>query len=297
MQKQKRSCVDETLDAWILIGPLILLMGIFIAFPIFSNFFYSFTKWNGVRKPEFIGFDNYVRMLADSRFFISLKNIGILILYIPFGVFVPLIIASLLRGGLPGWRIFRAVLYLPNILGSALLGLLYLVILSQAGPVTEILKFLGVPNAESIYLLGKSTSAIHTLAFLSVIWFRIGSGCIYYLAAMSNIDSSLYDAADVDGANSVQKFFHVTIPSILFSIQFCTVLAFIDVFARMYGLIYLLTNGGPGYATYTLELSIYNLTFKAMEKGYASAWSVTLFFFCAIIAIVQIRLIKKGNTP
>jgi ABC-type sugar transport system permease subunit len=287
--------VDETLDAWILILPLLLLMGIFTALPIFSNFFYSFTKWNGVSKPEFIGFDNYARMLTDNRFLISLKNISILILYIPFGVFIPLVIASLLRGGLPGWRIFRAILYLPNILGGALLGLLYLVILSQTGPITVILKFLGVPNAENIYLLGKSVSAIHTLAFLSVIWFRIGFVCIFFLAAMSNIDSSLYDAANVDGANAVQKFFHVTIPSIIFSIQFCTVLAFIDVFARMYGLIYLLTNGGPGYATYTLELAIYNLTFKAMQKGYACAWSVTLFFFCAIIAMVQIRLIKKGN--
>jgi ABC-type sugar transport system permease subunit len=158
------------------------------------------------------------------------------------------------------------------------------------------LKILRVPGAESFYLFGKSASAIHAMAFLFVVWMRLGFGCIYFLSAMSNIDSSLYDAADVDGAGALKKFVHITIPSIDFSIQFFTVLAFIEVFARMYGLIFTLTGGGPGYATYTLEYAIYNLSFNAMQKGYASAWAVALFCFCTIIAAVQIRLVKKGNT-
>jgi ABC-type sugar transport system permease subunit len=287
--------MDETPDAWLLLLPLLLLMALFIALPTFSNFYYSFTKWNGIGKPAFIGFENFSRMFADSRFLVSLKNLGVMVLYIPFGVFIPLLIASLLRGGLSGWRVFRAILYLPNILGPVLLGILYSVIFSQIGPVTEILKLLGIPGVESFYLFGKSLSAVNTMAFLFVIWIRLGFGCIYFLSAMSNIDASLYDAADVDGANGPQKFFHVTIPSIVFSIQFCTVLAFIEVFARMYGLIFTLTRGGPGYATYTLEFAIYNLSFRAMQKGYASAWAVVLFLFCALIALIQIRLIKKGS--
>jgi ABC-type sugar transport system permease subunit len=287
--------MDETVDAWLLILPLLLLMALFTALPTLSNFYYSLTKWNGIGKPEFIGFENFSRMFVDSRFLVSLKNLGIMVLYIPLGVFAPLLIASLLRGGLPGWRIFRGILYLPNILGPVLLGILYSVIFSQIGPVTEMLKFLGVPGAESFYLFGKSLSAVNAMAFLFVIWIRLGFGCIYFLSAMSNIDASLYDAADVDGANGPQKFFHVTIPSIVFSIQFCTVLAFIEVFARMYGLIFTLTRGGPGYATYTLEFAIYNLSFRAMQKGFASAWAVVLFFFCAIIALIQIRLIRRGS--
>jgi ABC-type sugar transport system permease subunit len=292
---RKRSCIDETVDAWILIIPLILLMALFIAGPVLSNFYYSFTKWNGLGEPQFIGLENYRRMLGDDRFLNSLKNMGILILYIPFGVLAPLIIAAILRGGYRGWRIFRAVFYLPNILGPVLLGILYLVLFSQIGPVTEILKRLGVPEAESFYLFGKSKTAIHTLSFLFVVWIRLGFGCIYFLSAMSNIDTALYDAADVDGATVLQKFIHVTIPSIDFSVQFFTVLAFIEVFARMYGLIFTLTGGGPGFATYTLEYGIYNISFKAMQKGYASAWAVVLFCCCAVIALVQIRLIKKRN--
>ena len=292
---RKKSCVDETADAWILILPLVLLMLVFTALPILSNFYYSFTKWNGVSKPQFIGLENYVRMLSDSRFASSLKNMGVLILYIPLGVLFPLIIAAVLRRGFAGWGIFRAVFYLPNILGPVLLGILFSVLFSQIGPITEILKLLGVPNAESIYLFGKSASAINAMAFLFVVWMRLGFGCIYFLSAMSNIDASLYDAADVDGANAFEKFIHITIPSIDFSIQFFTVLAFIEVFARMYGLIFTLTGGGPGYATYTLEYAIYNLSFNAMQKGYASAWAVALFCCCAVIALIQIRLVKKGN--
>ena len=295
IQLRKKSCVDETLDAWILILPLILLMLIFIALPIFSNFYYSLTRWNGLGKPQFIALDNYIRMIKDERFLDSLKNMGILICYIPLGVLFPLILASVLRKGLVGWGLYRAVFYLPEVLGTVLMGVQFFVLFSQIGPITEILKLLNVPNAEALYLFGKSASAIHTTAFLFVVWMHLGFGIIYFLAAMSNIDVSLYEAADLDGVNTVQKFFHVTVPNMVFPIQFFTVLSFIEVFARMYGLIFTLTRGGPGYATYTLEYAIYTISFSAMQKGYASAWAVTLFCLCGIIALVQIRLIKKGE--
>jgi ABC-type sugar transport system permease subunit len=287
--------MNETTEAWILILPLLILMFVFIAIPTLSNFYYSFTKWNGISKPQFIGLENYIRMITDSRFLSSLKSMGILILYIPLGVLFPLVIAAALRKGLAGWNKFRAIYYLPNVLGPVLLGILFAMIFSQIGPLTEILKLLGVPNAETLYLFGKTTSAINAMSFLFVVWMRLGFGCIYFLSAMATIDNSQYEAADLDGANVIQKFFHVTIPNMVFSIQFFTVLAFIEVFARMYGLIFTLTRGGPGYATYTLEYAIYNLSFTAMQKGYASAWSVMLFACCAVIALIQINLIKKGK--
>jgi len=296
MIKRKKSTISgEAKDAFILYLPLVLLMVAFSAIPVLSNFYYSFTKWNGIGKPEFIGLENYFRMVQDTRFLSSLKNLGILIMYIPFGVLLPLIIAAILRKGIAGWTVFRWVYYLPNVLGAVLLGIMFSLIFSQVGPITEILKLLSVTNAEKIYLLGKSTSAINTMAFLFVVWMRLGFGIIFFLSAMSVIDITLYEAAEIDGANSFQKFIHITVPSIMFPIQFFVVLAFIEVFARMYGLLFTLTRGGPGYATYTLEYGIFNLSFNALQKGYASAWSVALFFFCAIIAMFQIRLIKRGN--
>jgi len=286
---------QDAKDALVLLSPLLVLTGVFLVFPVASNFYYSPTKWKGLGTPVFIGLENYRQLFQDTRFYSSLKSLGTLVLYIPLGVFLPLVIANILRTGLHGWKAYRALLYLPNIIGPVILGTIFSVILSQVGPITEILKSLGYANANEFYMLGKSTSAINTLSFLFVVWMRVGFGCIYFLAAMSTIDESLYDAAKIDGTNKFQDFIHITIPGIRFSIEFFTVLAFIEVFARMYGMIFTLTGGGPGYATYTLEFGVYMLSFSAYQKGYASAWAVILFFFCAIIALVQIRLIRKGE--
>jgi ABC-type sugar transport system permease subunit len=133
------------------------------------------------------------------------------------------------------------------------------------------------------------------VAILFVIFTKLGFGCIYFLAAMSGINSSLYDAVKIDGAGWWKSFFHVTIPSIGFSIQFFLVLQFIEVFARMYSFIHTLTYGGPGFATYTLEFGIYRQGFQAFKMGYASSWAVILFAFCAAIAAMQIHVIRKGE--
>lgn len=284
---------QEAKEGWLLLLPLLVLTCVFLVYPVASNFYYSLTKWKGLGEPQFIGLQNYVKMFQDERFYSSLKNLFILVLYIPLGVFLPLAIAALLRNGMRFWSTYRAILYLPNVLGPVILGTIFAVMLSQVGPITEIFTSMGFEQANEFYLLGRSTSAINTLAFLFVIWMRIGFGCIYFLAAISAIDTTLYDAAKIDGASSWQSFIHVTIPSIRFSIEFFTVLAFIEVFARMYGIIFTLTGGGPGYATYTLEYGIYMISFGAYQKGYASAWAVVLFFFCAVIALIQIRLIKR----
>jgi ABC-type sugar transport system permease subunit len=291
--KRTRRLSQDAKDGWVLLSPLLLLTGIFLVYPVFSNFYYSLTQYKGFGEPVFIGLENYVRMFSDDRFYSSLKNLLILTLYIPIGVGLPLIIANVLRTGLKGWKLYRGLLYLPNILGPVILGTIFSVMLSQVGPITEILTRMGFTDANRIYLLGRSKSAINTLSFLFVVWMRVGFGCIYFLAAMSTIDSSLYDAAKIDGTNALQDFIHVTIPGIKFSIQFFIVLAFIEVFARMYGMIFTLTGGGPGFATYTLEFGVYMLSFSAYQKGYAAAWAVVLFFFCAIIALIQIRLIRS----
>jgi ABC-type sugar transport system permease subunit len=295
MSKNRLMKQQEERDAFILLAPLLLLMLVFTVYPVIANFYYSMTKWKGFGAAEWVGFQNYTRMFQDVKFWHSLKNLGVLILYIPAGVFIPLIIAAILRDGFKGWTFFRSVIYLPTILGYVILGTLFSIILSQSGPMIELFTVLGVEDANTINLLGKSKSAIHTVAMIFVIFSKMGFGCIYFLAAMSGIDVGMYDAAGIDGANWWQKFFHITIPSISFSIQFFLVLSFIEVFARMYSFIYTLTYGGPGFATFTLEFGIYRQGFKAFKMGYASSWAVVLFFFCSLIAAAQIQVLRKGD--
>ena len=295
MSKNKLIQQQEQRDAFILLSPLLLLMLVFTVYPVLANFFYSMTEWKGFGAAEWVGFRNYVRMFQDVKFWHSLKNLGVLILYIPLGVFVPLLVAAILRDGLKGWTFFRSVIYLPTILGYIILGTLFSIILSQTGPLTEVLTFFGVKNANSINLLGQSSSAIHMVAIIFVIFTKMGFGCIYFLAAMSSIDAGLYDAAGIDGASWWQKFIHITAPSISFSVQFFLVLSFIEVFARMYSFIYTLTYGGPGFATFTLEFGIYRQGFQAFKMGYASSWAVVLFLFCSFIAAAQIHVLRKGD--
>ncbi len=295
MSKKQLIQQQEQRDAFILLSPLLLLMLVFTVYPVLANFFYSMTEWKGFGSAEWVGFRNYARMFQDVKFWHSLKNLGVLILYIPLGVFVPLLIAAILRDGLKGWTFFRSVIYLPTILGYIILGTLFSIILSQTGPLTEVLTFFGVKDANTINLLGQSRSAIHVVAVIFVIFTKMGFGCIYFLAAMSSIDAGMYDAAGIDGASWWQKFIHITIPSISFSVQFFLVLSFIEVFARMYSFIYTLTYGGPGFATFTLEFGIYRQGFQAFKMGYASSWAVVLFLFCSLIAAAQIHVLKKGD--
>ena len=146
----------------------------------------------------------------------------------------------------------------------------------------------------SIDWLNKSNTAINSVGFIYGVWIRIGFGCIFFLAALSGIDESLYDAAKIDGANWWQSFWNITIPSIRFSIEFWIIFSFIETLARAFPFIYTFTRGGPGFGTFTLEYGIYNSAFVAFNMGYASAWASILFVFCAIIAIFQVRLMRSN---
>ena len=115
----------EAWDAYLLISPLLLLLFVFILYPVLSNFYYSFTKWKGMGTAQFIGWANYHTLFQDERFWISLKNTTILLLYIPLGTLVPLVLSAILRSGLKGWAFFRALIYLPNVLGYVIIGLIF----------------------------------------------------------------------------------------------------------------------------------------------------------------------------
>jgi len=288
-QSKKKS---EIIEPYILITPLLILLAVFILYPVCANLVMSLYKWNGIKKPKFIGFENYVTMFKDETFWVSIKNTAILLLYIPIGVILPIIISAILREGLKGWPFFRAALYLPNILGYVIMGSICNIVFRKTGPINNILNALGLEYFAKDWLMSPKL-ALNSLGFVYGVWLRLGFGCIFFLAAMSGIDESLYEAAKIDGAKWWKTFFNVTLPSIKFSIEFWVVLSFIEVLARAFSFIYTFTNGGPGFATFTLEYGIYSAGFVAFKMGYASAWASVLFVFCAIIAVCQVRLMKK----
>src|SRR4030042_834218 len=184
----------ETIDSYLLIAPLMLLLFVFILYPVLSNLYYGLTKWKGMGAAVFIGLENYATMIRDEKFWISLKNTGILILFVPLGVLLPLVLAAILRMGLKGWSLFRALISLPHILGYVIIGLVFNIILRKTGPLNAVLSAIGL-RAYALDWLNKSSLAIVSLGLVFVVWIRLGFGCIYFLAAMSGAAENLSDAA------------------------------------------------------------------------------------------------------
>jgi ABC-type sugar transport system permease subunit len=281
----------EARDAYILLSPFLLLLLVFIFYPVISNFYFSLTKWKGFGDAQWIGFDNFTRLLNDERFWKSIVNTLIISLSVPLGTLIPLYVAAILRTGLKGWTFFKSVIYLPNILGYVVIGVVFNAILRVDGPVNSLIQIFN-PDFR-IDWLNDPNFSILTVTLIYGVWTRIGFGCIYFLAAMSSINPSLYDAAKIDGANWFTIFFKITLPSIRFSIEFWIVFCFIEIFARTFPFIRTFSNGGPGYNTFTLEFAIYEVGFRSFSMGYASSWAVILFLFCSVIAFFQVRLMRR----
>lgn len=284
---------SEAKDSYVLIAPLLVLLSVFILYPVVANVYLSFFKWKGMGKAAFIGFQNYRTMFADETFWVSIRNTCVLLLYIPLGAILPIMISAFLREGLKGWPLFRAVIYLPNILGYVIIGMIFSIVLRKIGALNALLTAAGLGSL-ALDWLSRPNLAINALGLVYGVWIRLGFGCIFFLAAMSAIDESLYDAAKIDGALWWRTFVSVTLPSIRFSIEFWIVLSFIEILARAFPFIYTFTRGGPGFATFTLEYGIYNAGFVAFNMGYASAWASVLFVFCAVIALFQVRLMRNN---
>jgi ABC-type sugar transport system permease subunit len=288
-----RGLEKDGIAPYLFLAPLLVLLAAFILYPVVMNLIASFTEWKGYGPMKWIGLDNYRAMLTDKAFWTSISNTAILVCYIPASVVITVFVAALLREGLRGWKAYRAILYIPNLLGYVIIGVVFSIFLRDDGPLNIALKWI---TGSTVPFLTSPSLAINSIGIIKVIWVNLGFGLIYFLAAMSGIDQSMYEAALMDGANFWDTLVHITIPSISFAIEFWIVFNFIEVFARMFSLIYTLTRGGPGYGTFTLEYGVFIQGFEKFRSGYSGAWSMVLFLFCAVISVMQIRLMRRRSS-
>lgn len=288
----RRSLQSDGWAPYLFVAPLLVLLALFILYPVGMNLYASFTQWKGYGPQKWIGLANYTKMFEDQAFWTSLLNTGLFILYIPLGTLVTLFVAALLREGIPGWKAYRAILYIPNLLGYVIMGVIFSIYLRDDGTLNALLRLF---LSEPVHFLIDPVLASNAVGLLLVVWLHLGFGIIYFLAAMNGIDKAIYEAAIIDGASFWKTFTTVTVPSIRFAVEFFVVFNFIEVFARMFSFIYTLTQGGPGYSTFTLEYGIFAQGFQKFQAGYASAWSMVLFVFCAVISILQIRLMHRRD--
>jgi len=287
-----RGLEADGIAPYLFLAPLLVLLVVFILYPVAMNLLVSFTEWKGYGPQKWIGLANYAKMFQDQAFWTSIFNTGLFVLYIPLGTVFTLFVAALMREGIAGWKAYRAILYLPNLLGYVIMGVIFSIYLRDDGTLNALIRAV---FGQPVHFLIDPFLAVNSIGLILVVWLHLGFGIIYFLAAMNGIDQSIYEAALIDGARFWRTFVHVTVPSIRFAVEFFVVFNFIEVFARMFSFIYTLTQGGPGYSTFTLEYGIFAQGFQKFQAGYASAWSMVLFGFCAVISVVQIRLMKRRD--
>ena len=260
--RRRRAGVLFTLPGVALIGSLLLL-------PIGQTVYHSFTNWDGITS-KWVGASTYSHLFHRPEWVQVLENNAMLVLAIPVAIIVPLSVAFLVNAKIPGWRFFQDNGILQHLLNNVGLGSIH-------------------PN-----MLSHERSAL-VAVMITFIWSMFGTNLVIFLAGMATIDQELYDAARVDGAGSFTVMLRVTIPLLRRFIQFAFIITLITAFTALFSLIFVMTGGGPGYGTTTLEFFIYEQGFSTGDFGLASTAGVVLFVAVAAVSLLQVRLLRTED--
>lgn len=272
---------------------LIVFNIIFFFIPLGYGIIGSFSNWNPLQNTmEFTGIDNYIAILQSSLFKISLKNTfvfsgSLIILRTGLGLVIAAGLYSLKRHD----GILRSLYFLPVIMPIVAVSMVWeWVYHPRVGLLNMLLAAFG--------FAGKNWLMDKTLAMPAVIvmtaWKDIGYAVVIFMAALMNIPRNLYEAASIDGANQYKCFRHITIPMLKPTIIFIVITSLISYF-QSFVQIFVMTEGGPGTATYVISYMIYNEAFENYRFGYASALSVILFIIILIITVIQLKVLSRGG--
>lgn len=273
----------------LLITPFIIGSILFIIYPFVCSFATGLTEYDGIHSPEFIGFDNYKKMLTDESF---LKAVGVTFKYtaifVPLKIIVSLLTAVLLSMNIKGMGVYRTVFYIPSILGSNLaVAIMWQYLFTKNGLANQFLEMLGIP---SVSWYGDEKYAIFIIILLRL-W-EFGSTMIIFMTALKNIPKEYYEASRVDGCGSIRAFFSITLPLIKNTIFINVILQTISALQE-FNAPYMITSGNPMKSTYTIGMLIYDEMFSYHNAGYANAVSWILFVLTAVIIFIMFRIAEK----
>jgi ABC-type sugar transport system permease subunit len=261
-------------------APLVALLAVIFAYPILRVADFSTRLIRGASGP-FIGLDNYRFIFDDPTFKDALKHSVILLLCVPVLLVISVLLATLLYEQLPAWKFFRTILFLPYILAIPVVGIVGSFMFQLHGPINQALEAVGLDRL-AIDWLGQERYALLTVA-LVIVAREVGFGIVLFLARMMTLDASQLEAARIDGAGWFQRLRYVILPEIRWTIEFYVVVAAITMLAWVFSYVYTLTQGGPGTATITMELYIYNVGEVQSTPGMASAAAAVLLVATSIL--------------
>lgn len=281
----------ENIISYIFIGPQLIGFLAFVAFPLLFSIYLCFAEWNFIDMPTFVGLKNFNAIFNDAIFWKSIGNTFIYIaITVPLTLISALILALLTNRKLPFLKFYRAAFFLPMVTSTVAIAMVWLFIYQPYGGILNtILESFGVKNPPS--WLQDSTWARLSVAIVSI-WLKVGYYYIIFDAGLKNIPQELYEAADIDGASLLTKIKNITLPMLSPVMFFVSVMLFIDIF-NMFNEVYIMTQGGPDYATYTLSMYIYFYAFRHFDMGRAAVASWVLFTLVGIVTVIQFKVKKK----
>lgn len=288
---KKTSSINIT--PWLFIGPHLLIFLIFFLVPIGFGIYISFTEWDLISQPDFVGLANYKEILFnhDSIFYeqfqTGLKNTFLFVLFaVPFCILVPLFLATALHAKPKFWKIFQSLFYMPSLFAISAVVIIWKLMFDVTyGPINHLFQL------NTLWLRNQPYAWVSLV--IVTVWWTIGGNMVIYQAALNGIPKDYYEAADIDGASGMQKFLKITLPSMKGQILYTVVLTTISQF-NVYGQPLMLTGGGPTNSTRVLLMNIQQNAFGSGQSiaGIASAMAIILGVCIMAVASLQFFFLR-----
>ena len=295
MKFWKKATVREAVSGYSFVAPAVAIIGIFLIGPIAYAIFLSLHRVQilGELSYRFVEFKNFQRILDDERVWIAIKNtLEYVVIVVPVQTVLGLILALVLNAQIRGKQWFRVLFFLPTVTSSAVLTLIFIWIYNSNGLLNNLLLLFGLPTYN---WLGDPDVALKGIMIMNI-WSTAPFFMVIYLAALQDIPISLDEAAKLDGADALDRFFSITLPLLKPVTLFCVIVGIIGTF-QLFDQSYIFSggSGGPNNSTLTVVLLIYQYAFKSLDMGYAAALALMLAGFILAATLIQRRFFSQGG--
>ncbi|NQX48860.1 sugar ABC transporter permease [Paenibacillus tritici] len=281
---------EAQLTGWLFISPMLLGFTLLLLFPMGKALYMSLHDWPLLGEHRYVGLDNYTEIAVDPLFWKVFGNTATFTLgLVPFNIVLALMLALLLSKSLKGIGIFRTAIFVPVMTSLIVWSIVWkYMFATDSGLINQLLMMFNIKGAAWLYDEKLAMPAVIVTSVLK----NVGLNMVLFIAAIQQVSRSLYEAAELDGAGKTKTFFNVTLPMITPTV-FLTVVMTVIGSLKVFGQIYVMTQGGPNNSTKVLVYYIWEKAFKLFQMGYASALAFVLFFVVLILTLLQWQLRKR----
>jgi len=272
--------------------PALVLLGIFVVYPIIAVVYYSFTDYDIATPPVWVGLDNYTRLVDDPVFWLALTHSLVYLVVTPILIVLSITLAIIVNRRLRGIHVFRALYFVPAVSGSIAIGLAWRWLFDRSGFINSVLISWGVIDTPIQWLA--TPSLVLPIAMMLTVWAGVGYYSVIFLAGLQNIQEELYDAARIDGCSDFQKHRYVSVPGLRPQIVFVAVISSLAAL-KVFDEIYVLTNrtGGILDSGVTMVFYLWQQAFQLDNAGYASAIAIALLAITLVFSVFNVRILER----